>query len=320
MEDNSLDLRRRYEVNPCRTHRVELKFTPLGTNLGALLAALPTTLSNCVVTHVLSSKPSALGLQRAINHSPSIPTSAFSLLQFKKQTNHSRDEYDLALAEKIRKTRPDLVVLAGWMLILSEGFLLNLVRDWDEEEAVQATPTDGTERDDDIESLPTPGKSPYAAAVGPDLAELKTRAIPIINLHPALPGTFPGAHAILDAWNAFNLPPTPVVLFDSTTPTPPAPFDDSLSLAGLTISSSPSSSVSPTTTTAAKRITKTGIMIHRVIPLLDAGEPVVVREIPMIEGESLEGLEDRIHVVEHEAIVEAVRVVVELLGQGKWWK
>lgn len=36
------------------------------------------------------------------------------------------------------------------------------------------------------------------------LAPVKAAGIPIINLHPALPGAFNGAHAIERAWNAFR--------------------------------------------------------------------------------------------------------------------
>lgn len=36
------------------------------------------------------------------------------------------------------------------------------------------------------------------------LAPVKAAGIPIINLHPALPGAFNGAHAIERAWNAFQ--------------------------------------------------------------------------------------------------------------------
>ena len=36
------------------------------------------------------------------------------------------------------------------------------------------------------------------------LAPIKAADIPIINLHPALPGAFNGAHAIERAWNAFQ--------------------------------------------------------------------------------------------------------------------
>ena len=56
---------------------------------------------------------------------------------------------------------------------------------------------------------------------------------------------------------------------------------------------------------------RTGVMIHEVIAEVDAGEPVVTAEVELKEGESLEELEDRIHKVEHELIVEGTRRVLD---------
>ena len=265
-----------------RSHRVSQLSENLGTNLGALLAALPTTLSNCTITHVLSSKASAGGLIKASAHSPPIPNSSFSLFSFKKNGG-IREDFDLELAKKIRETKPDLVVLAGWMLILSAEFLEALLRDWTEAET----------QVESVNSLITLGESPYTQGI-PEIG----KPIPIINLHPALPGCFPGAHAIKDAYDNFNEPELELDLEKLT-----LKDDDKLK-----------------SSKKVEKITKTGIMIHRVIPLLDAGEPVLVKEIGMKVGESLDELEDRIHVVEHKAIVEAVEIVLSQLSNGSWWK
>jgi folate-dependent phosphoribosylglycinamide formyltransferase PurN len=56
---------------------------------------------------------------------------------------------------------------------------------------------------------------------------------------------------------------------------------------------------------------RTGVMVHRVVKEVDRGEPLVVREVPVKEGESLEELEARIHSIEHELIVEGARKVLE---------
>ena len=64
-----------------------------------------------------------------------------------------RRRYDADLADLVAGVEPDLVVLAGWMHLLSSDFL---------------------------------GRFPYR----------------VVNLHPALPGEFPGADAIGDAWKA----------------------------------------------------------------------------------------------------------------------
>ena len=79
------------------------------------------------------------------------------------------------------------------------------------------------------------------------LAPIKSVGIPIINLHPALPRAFNGAHAIQRAWEAFK----------------------------------------------DGKITKTGVMIHSVIEEVDEGEPILVREITMEHGESLEDLDSK---------------------------
>ena len=55
---------------------------------------------------------------------------------------------------------------------------------------------------------------------------------------------------------------------------------------------------------------KTGVMVHEVVAEVDRGTPVVVREVECREGESLEGLEERMHAVEHEIIVQAVQQVL----------
>ena len=65
------------------------------------------------------------------------------------------------------------------------------------------------------------------------------------------------------------------------------------------------------------KITKTGVMIHYVIEEVDEGEPILVREITMEHGESLEDLETRIHKIEHEAIVEGTIIALETLKKDR---
>ena len=198
------------------------------------------------------------------------------------------------------------------MLILSEEFLNALIRDWDE-----TTPYLNTSSlpvlDTNSSLLPTidtPGSSPY-----PSELDLEGKPIPIINLHPALPGQFPGAHAIRDAWQAFQIPDDSTFITSST-----QTIKEVLSTLALEGGDPRSREEKEEALPNKRRITKTGLMVHRVIPLLDAGEPVVVREVEMREGEKLEELEQRIHEVEHEAIVEAVGVCEELIRSGKWWE
>lgn len=96
------------------------------------------------------------------------------------------------------------------------------------------------------------------------LTPLAVAQVPIINLHPALPGAFNGINAIERAHQAF--------------------------LAG--------------------EITRTGVMIHYVISEVDMGEPLLVKEVPLIENETLNELEQRIHVIEWKAIVEGAQIAI----------
>ncbi|KAH8918767.1 phosphoribosylglycinamide formyltransferase [Atractiella rhizophila] len=126
-----------------------------GSNLQALLDALPKR----TITHVVSSSSSAYGLTRCASHDPPVPTTVHALKPYlAKNPGKTRSDFDRELARIVleHEPKPSLVVLAGWMLVLSPSFL-----------------------------------SP--------LAEMK---VPVINLHPALPGQFPGTKAIERAWKA----------------------------------------------------------------------------------------------------------------------
>jgi phosphoribosylglycinamide formyltransferase-1 len=90
-----------------------------GSNLQALIDAQTTGYDGQIVG-VVSSTPDAYGLVRA--HEADIPT---EILDFKDYQANAipRDRYDEDLARVVQKYSPDLVVLAGWMLILSKSFL-----------------------------------------------------------------------------------------------------------------------------------------------------------------------------------------------------
>ncbi|GAO51104.1 phosphoribosylglycinamide formyltransferase [Saitoella complicata NRRL Y-17804] len=188
-----------------------------GSNLQALIDNQG---SDYKITHVISNKKAAYGLERAAK--ASISTTVHNIVPYKKKhledATAARPDFDRELAEKIKKLNPDLVVCAGWMHILSSECL----------------------------------------------RPLREAGIPLINLHPALPGAFDGAHAIDRAYDAFQ----------------------------------------------KGEITKTGCMIHWVIEEVDRGEPLLIKEIEMKEGESLEDLENRIHSVEHVAIVEGTKLAL----------
>jgi phosphoribosylglycinamide formyltransferase len=54
-----------------------------------------------------------------------------------------------------------------------------------------------------------------------------------------------------------------------------------------------------------------------VIRDVDRGEPIVVREVEMRVGEGLEGLEERIHVVEHELVVKGTGMALARLWEER---
>jgi phosphoribosylglycinamide formyltransferase-1 len=85
-----------------------------GTNLQALIDA--SVASNFKVSVVISNNAHALGLQRAARDN--IPTQIIDHRNF-----DSRQQFDLALIEALDEINPDLIVLAGFMRILSEKFV-----------------------------------------------------------------------------------------------------------------------------------------------------------------------------------------------------
>lgn len=205
-----------------RTLNIVVLISGSGTNLQALIDTVPTFKNpHARIVRVISNTKHAYGLKRAESNNPPIPTTIQSLASFRKSCDPGlpeseiRKSYDQSLAKVVLEPKPDLIVLAGFMHILSEGFLEALNK------------------------------------------------VPVINLHPALPGCFDGANAIKRAWEAGP---------DGT-----------------------------------GKVTETGVMIHEVIAEVDRGSPVVTRKVELRKEESLAELEDRMHKVEHELIVEGTR-------------
>lgn len=91
-----------------------------GSNLQALIDAIEDISLNAEVIHVISNRKSAYGLERAQKHG--IQTTTVSLKPYKTD-GRGREQFDLDLAQAINEIAPDLIVLAGWMHILSEPFL-----------------------------------------------------------------------------------------------------------------------------------------------------------------------------------------------------
>ncbi|KAK9480542.1 formyl transferase [Lipomyces japonicus] len=136
-----------------------------GTNLQAIIdsvAGLTSPQIEAQISTVISSSPTAFGLQRA--EKAGIQTKVHDLQNYykdipkdaKENRKLARKKFNVDLATIVLDASPDLIVCAGWMLILSPSFL-----------------------------------NPITA-----------KGIPIINLHPALPGQFDGIRAIERAWEA----------------------------------------------------------------------------------------------------------------------
>ena len=100
--------------------RVVIMISGSGTNLQALLDAIETGRLTAQAVLVVSNKKEAYGLTRAAQ--AGIPTLYFPLTPF-RQAQDSRAAYDRALAAQIQSYQPDLIVLAGWMRILTPHFL-----------------------------------------------------------------------------------------------------------------------------------------------------------------------------------------------------
>ncbi len=87
-----------------------------GSNMESLLDAVAAGELRVRVAAVLSNRPDAKGLQTAAARG--VPTRVVDHKQFS-----SREDFDAAMAEAIDAFAPDLVVLAGFMRILTDGFV-----------------------------------------------------------------------------------------------------------------------------------------------------------------------------------------------------
>jgi formyltetrahydrofolate-dependent phosphoribosylglycinamide formyltransferase len=92
-----------------------------GTNLQAILDAIAAETLKAKVVLVVSNRKNAYGLVRA--EQANIPTLCFSLKSYTAD-GLSREQYDADLASRVNEIQPDLIVLAGWMHVLSPAFLI----------------------------------------------------------------------------------------------------------------------------------------------------------------------------------------------------
>jgi phosphoribosylaminoimidazole-succinocarboxamide synthase/formyltetrahydrofolate-dependent phosphoribosylglycinamide formyltransferase len=87
----------------------------------------------------------------------------------------------------------------------------------------------------------------------------------VINLHPALPGQFPGGHAIKDAFKAFQ----------------------------------------------ARYINHTGIMAHKVVEEIDAGETLSTIKVGISEDDTIDSLTDKIKYYEKGVLVQGIQIMMQ---------
>ena len=88
-----------------------------GTNLQAVIDACASKYLSCDVVGVISSKSDAYGIQRA--RRAHIPFETVCSRDF----NGSRHDYDCRLLSTVKNYRPDLVVCAGFMRVLTSAFI-----------------------------------------------------------------------------------------------------------------------------------------------------------------------------------------------------
>lgn len=172
-----------------------------GTNAARIISLCQSGKLKAQVVLLLSNRPEAKVLERAA--ALGVATCALDHLSF-----GSRLEFDLAMLEKLHESAAELVVLAGYMRLLTREFL---------------------------------------------------RAFPdkVINIHPALLPAFPGVHGAQDAINY-----------------------------GVKIS---------------------GASVHFVEEEMDRGPLIIQGAIPVLQGESAEELQNRIHDIEYKIYPQAIQ-------------
>lgn len=96
--------------------RIVILISGRGSNLGALIDAQRGGVLGGSIVRVISNRPEAGGLARA-------EEAGISTHVVDHRAYEARDAFDAALREAIDEAKPDLVVLAGFMRVLSEPFV-----------------------------------------------------------------------------------------------------------------------------------------------------------------------------------------------------
>ncbi|RJQ43539.1 MAG: phosphoribosylglycinamide formyltransferase [Gaiellales bacterium] len=103
-------------VNTKGVFRLGILISGSGSNLQSIIDKLHRGPSGIEVALVISDDPEAYGLRRA--RRDDIPTAVFPLGDYP-----DREEHDIAMADELEKHGVDLVVLAGYMLIVTPALL-----------------------------------------------------------------------------------------------------------------------------------------------------------------------------------------------------
>jgi phosphoribosylglycinamide formyltransferase-1 len=135
-----------------KNKRLVVLASGFGSNLQAIIDACESDALDANVAAVVCDHKKAFSLERA--GKAGIPSRYHPWKPYKDE-GKDRRAYDADLAEIVSEFEPALVILAGWMRVLTAAFL--------------------------------------------DRYPMR-----VVNLHPALPGTYPGTHAIERAWNDFQ--------------------------------------------------------------------------------------------------------------------
>ncbi|MEG1519536.1 MAG: phosphoribosylglycinamide formyltransferase [Clostridia bacterium] len=87
-----------------------------GTNFEAIVSAVENGTLNCKIALLVCDKPNAFCVERAKNHN-------IEVLTFCPKEYVTRGAYEKMLVENLKKRNVELVVLAGFMRILTEEFI-----------------------------------------------------------------------------------------------------------------------------------------------------------------------------------------------------
>jgi phosphoribosylglycinamide formyltransferase-1 len=91
-----------------------------GTFMPDILESIAKREMNAEVINIICNKPDAPGLEKAKKYN--IPTTVLPYTNKFKDKN-LREAYDETLIEHLKKVKPDMILLSGWQMILSEAFL-----------------------------------------------------------------------------------------------------------------------------------------------------------------------------------------------------